>query len=80
MEKKKDIIYIIETDVGNYCLYGCGRTPTQAINVLWKEYKEHWMEHCWGHDENPTKKEWLEWHGISEDACEEVEIGKAWYR
>ena len=78
MEKKKDIIYIAEAYVGNYCLYGCGYTQKQAIDVLWKEYKEHWMEHCWGG--KATRKEWLEYHGISEDSCEEIEIGKAWYR
>lgn len=78
MEKKKNIIYIIESYVGNYCIYGSGYTRKQAINVLWKEYKENWSKY-WG-DEEPTKEEWLRYHGIDEDSCEEIEIGKAWFR
>ena len=76
---KNMIIYVAEADVGGYSLKGSGLTPKQAINVLWKEYRDNWAEHYWGYG-TPTKKEWLEYHDISEDSCEEIEIGKAWVR
>jgi len=79
MEQKKKA-YIIEAEVGNYTIYGSGWTPKEALNCLWKEYRHHGWVAWWGGDVPPTKKEWLEWHGLDEDSCEEIEIGKSWYR
>lgn len=73
---KKNVVYLADADIGGYELIGSGYTPKQAIDCLWNEYKNNWSN--WWGDGVPTKKEWLEYHGINEDSCREIEIGKCW--
>ena len=70
-------LYFANAYVGNYEISVVGKTPKQTIDALWKEYKTNWADY-WGG--RITKKEWLEYHDINVDNCQEIEIGVAWSR
>lgn len=71
-------VYIASVYVGNYEITAVAETPKKCINAIVREYHSF----SGGFKENgfSGRADWLDYHGLSEASCQEVELNTAFTR
>ena len=71
-------LYYRSIYVGNYDICAVGTTPQKCINAIVRKY--HQQFGSFAENGFKSKSEWIEWHGLEIESCDEIELDKAWIR
>ena len=71
-----EMYYLTVPDVQGYEIHALAETPQKCIDLVKREYRHQFGSFSENGFKNAT--DWLEWHGIGIDTCQEVKLNTAW--
>lgn len=68
--------FLTVSDVYGYEIHALAETPQKCIDLAKREYRRQFGSFSENGFTNAAR--WLEYHGVSENACTEVVLNTAW--